>query len=159
MPPAMPERFHWILEGQLAGMSQPGLFAELTEDLRALKEAGVGAVATLTEYELPQKFLQAEGLVGRHFPIDDFSVPTVKQTHEFCDWVDEQLDGGRSVAAHCYAGLGRTGTMIACYLVYVGGTTREVLEQIRRKEPGYVQTPAQEAFIAVWESHLVDEEG
>lgn len=151
----MPERLNWIIEGRLAGMALPGLFIPLPEDLRAVKAAGVGAVATLTEYELPPEQLEAAGLVGRHFPIVDFSVPTLEQVADFCDWVDQQVSDGRPVAAHCYAGLGRTGTMVACYLVkHQGGTTPDVLAQIRATEPGYVQTAGQEAFIAVWEEHL-----
>lgn len=156
----MPERLHWILEGRLAGMALPGLFVPLPEDLAAVAAAGVRAVATLTEYALPSEQLQSAGLVGRHFPIIDFSVPTLEQVESFVAWVDEQVGAGRPVAAHCYAGLGRTGTMIACYLVARGeGRPEAVLERIRELEPGYVQTAEQEAFIVEWERHLAQKQG
>ena len=151
----MPERLNWILPDRLAGMALPGLFVPLPRDLQGVRDAGIGAVATLTEYALPPEQLEAAGLVGRHFPIVDFSVPTIEQTRDFCAWVDEQNSEGRPVAVHCYAGIGRTGTMIACYLVAQGeGSTAEVLARIRRQEPAYVQTAGQEAFITVWEEHL-----
>lgn len=151
----MPERLKWILDGRLAGMALPGLFVPIDEDLAAIVAAGIGAIATLTEYPLPAEEVRRAGLQNRHFPIDDFDVPTIDQVADFCSWVDAQNQEGRAVAAHCYAGLGRTGTMVACYLVREGlGTTPEILERIRELERGYVQTPGQEAFIAVWEAHL-----
>lgn len=151
----MPDRFHWVLPDRLAGMSLPGRVSPLARDLARVRELGVGAVATLTEAPLEPQVVEASGLAVRHFPIDDFGVPTLQQTAEYCAWVDAELAAGRPVAAHCFAGLGRTGTMIACWLVRQEDRhTAEVLRSIRRIEPGFVQTAQQEAFVAVWESHF-----
>lgn len=136
-------------------MSLPGRAALLRDDLAEAHGKGIRAIATLTEDPLPAAALASAGLEVRHFPIVDFDVPTVKQAAEFCRWVDDQIAAGRPVAAHCFAGLGRTGTMIACWLVRErGATTEAVLRTIRRIEPGFVQTAQQEAFVSVWESKL-----
>lgn len=150
----MIDRFHWVVPGKLAGMSLPGRIGLLEDDLAEAHAKGIRAVATLTERSLePQSAVDASGLVTRHFPIDDFDIPTLDQAADFCRWVDEQLAANRPVAAHCFAGLGRTGLMIACWLVREpSATTDAVLRRIRRIEPGFVQTAQQEAFVAVWES-------
>ena len=152
----MPERFHWILEGRLAAMGLPGRLRPLEDDLRGVYARGVRAVATLTERPLDPEALQTAQLEGRHFPINDFDVPYLDQVVEFCQWVDEQVYKGNPVAAHCFAGLGRTGTMVACYLVKLGASAQEAMAQIRKMEPGYVQTLGQEGLIEVWETQQKD---
>ena len=148
-------RFHWVIPGKLAGMSLPGHAALLEEDLADLHTRGVRAIATLTEDPLDEGPIASAGLVARHFPIEDFDVPTLKQTDDFCRWVDERIAAGEPVGVHCFAGLGRTGTMIACWLVREADANAErILTTIRRIEPGFVQTAQQEAFVAVWESEV-----
>lgn len=152
-PAPVPDRFHWIVPGALAGMSLPGRAALLSDDLEKVKRAGVRAIATLTELPLEQRDLAAAGLAARHFPIEDFDVPTIAQAEDFCRWVDARVAAKEPVAVHCFAGLGRTGTMIACWLVREpGATAADVIARIRRIEPGFVQTAEQEAFVAVWEA-------
>ncbi len=151
----MPERFHWVVPGRLAGMSLPGRIRPLEEDLREIHRMGIRAVATLTERPLDPDAVRAAGLVTEHFPIDDFGVPTIEQTKAFCAFVDARNAESLAVAAHCFAGLGRTGTMIACFLARSPETDAErVLRTIRRIEPGFVQVEEQERFVAVWERYV-----
>ena len=49
---------------------------------------------------------------------------------------------------HCGAGLGRTGTVLAAWLVTHGRDADEAVAEVRAKRPGSVETPAQEH--AVW---------
>ena len=134
-------------------MSLPGRIAPLARDLEIVRREGIRAIASLTERPLDPKALREAGLVARHIPIEDFSVPTIDQAKEFCAFVDEHLERNEAVAVHCFAGLGRTGTLIACWLVRdASASARGILDSIRKIEPGFVQTAEQEAFIAVWES-------
>lgn len=66
----------------------------------------------------PAKF---DGRV-RRFPFDDHNPPPFNVLPQFCENVRQFLEEHpQNVAAiHCKAGKGRTGTVIACYLVYCG---------------------------------------
>ena len=49
---------------------------------------------------------------------------------QILDDLDQALADGHRVYLHCFGGIGRTGTVVGCYLVRHGMTGNEVLEQI-----------------------------
>ena len=55
------------------------------------------------------------------------------------------------VAVHCAAGKGRTGTVLAAYLVTQGMTAGEAIRKVRELRPGSVETYEQEQMIREWE--------
>ena len=61
------------------------------------------------------------------FPFDDHNPPPLSTIVEFCSTVDRflQEDDRNVVAIHCKGGKGRTGTMIACWLLYASMSEAE----------------------------------
>ena len=89
-----------------------------------------------------------------HLPIRDFDAPTWRQIDRFLAFVDRQISHGVSVAVHCQAGLGRTGTLLACYLVWQGMTAEEAMEEVARKRPGSIETEGQRKAVRDFEKRL-----
>ncbi|MFH1436287.1 MAG: dual specificity protein phosphatase family protein [Pseudomonadota bacterium] len=148
--------FHWIIEGVLAGMAMPGSgMWEPMKDFEELKKRGIGVLVTLLERAIPFDIVMRGGLIPAHIPIDDFGPPTIRQVEEFCALVDRMKSEGKAVAVHCLAGLGRTGTMAAAYLIHDSGLEAgDAMKKIRVIEPGYIQSSEQEGFIHKWAEHV-----
>jgi protein-tyrosine phosphatase len=54
------------------------------------------------------------------FPVQDMSVPDTGTMGEILDTIDAEIGKGRLVYVHCLGGLGRTGTVVGCWLVRHG---------------------------------------
>jgi atypical dual specificity phosphatase len=145
------EGFSWIVDGELAAMPLPGRNGPLAEDLDFLQHQGVRTVISLTEH--PPSIEEASIRQVR-IPIEDFTAPTLQQMIEFVDVVSDSTASGEPVAVHCTAGLGRSGTMAAVYLVAKGVTADEAIARVRELRPGSIETEAQENAVREAEVHF-----
>jgi len=58
------------------------------------------------------------------------------------------------VLAHCRGGYGRTGTMLACYLVSRGWEAEKAMAEVRRRRPGSIAPRAQQACAVEYAGRL-----
>lgn len=150
-----PRGFYWLEPGRLGGLPRPGIVASLDHDLEALKRLGVTTLVTLEEeFSLPRGPLRKHGLRSRHFPIDDMHAPTVEAARTLCLEIEALLEAGEVVAVHCRAGMGRTGTMLACQLIHRGESALDALERARGINPRWVQSETQVDFLSRFEREL-----
>jgi atypical dual specificity phosphatase len=117
------------------------------EDLAFVKAQGIDTLLTLTERPLDPEVLADLGLDSYHVPIPDRTAPTPEQVDACLAFLDDRVGGGRCVLAHCLGGYGRTGTIVACYLVHCGMSAHEAIDGIREKRPGAIENEIQEAAV------------
>lgn len=149
-----PRDFHWVILGLLGGMQKPGLLGDEDADLEGLRGLGVCVLVTLTEEPFDGDKLARFGLEGEHFPIVDMSVPTLDEALLMCQRISSLIDEQQPAVIHCKAGLGRTGTILACVLVYRGLEAVQAIDRVRMVRPGYIQTDEQLDFISRFALHL-----
>jgi atypical dual specificity phosphatase len=73
---------------------------------------------------------------------------------EFVAVVEDSVAAGNPVGVHCTAGLGRSGTMAAAYLVAEGASADEAIATVRQLRPGSIETSAQEDAVRLFEKNL-----
>ena len=131
-----------------------------------LMECGISSFIDLTEAgERPdyQRILHIErrrrSLRSEYyrFPIVDREVPDLDEMKKILDLIDLQIESNSSVYVNCFRGLGRTGTVVGCYLVRHGMTGQEALDQITNLRLGVAgafrdspETQIQRDYILNW---------
>lgn len=144
--------FHWVIDRKLAGLRRPGLLGAVDEELRALRAVGIETLICLEEVvPIPSAALVGAGIALVHFPIVDMRAPDIEKTHVLCMNVLEMLALGKTIGIHCKGGLGRTGTILASILIGGGLDAHIALEQIRAKQPLFVQSDVQVDFLSAFE--------
>jgi len=141
--------FSWLDPGRIAGMADPSGegAGEVEQRLKALNGLGVGAVVSLTEVGLPEEAVRHVGLVYLHLPMPDMEAPSQESIRRFVRFVEECNARGIGVAVHCGAGLGRTGTMLAAYLVSRRHSAEDSIDRVRQIRPGSIETRSQEDAV------------
>ena len=126
-PPHPIKMCYWVIPGKLLAGEYPRTPHEESSKgkLAALVDAGVSAFIDLTEpYEpashgepmKPYDYL-LDGPSHQRFGIRDQSIPASSElTKAALDAIDAHLTTGETVYVHCWGGVGRTGTIIGCWL-------------------------------------------
>ena len=106
---------------------------------------GIEVIISLREFEPLEVAYKAMNFTFHHIPVHNLDVPSKGDVERFIDIVD--ANAGRKILVHCFAGLGRSGTMVALYLKYNGMKGKEAITFVRAKRPGAIETIEQEQFV------------
>ena len=144
-----PTNFSWLIEEKLAGSGMPTTFDELDWVLKQ----GVKSIVTMTENALPESW--TEDVKYLHVPTQDLTAPDMDKIDTAVDFIYERINNKEAVMVHCAAGMGRTGTVLACYLVkYHKHSAKDAIDKLREKRPGSIQSETQEIAIRLYEKHV-----
>jgi len=139
--------FSWIEQGRIAGMPKPGDWSRIEDDLAFLKAQGIRLLFTLTESPLDSDLLARYDIVSVHLPVADFTPPDLTQLSQFVQEARVALGKNKAVGVHCRAGIGRTGTFLAAWLIANGSDAASAISQVRRLRPGSIETREQEKVL------------
>lgn len=122
----------------------------MADDLAKLHSLGIRAVLSLTETPVLHHHLAAAGLEVLHLPVDDFHAPSTSQMLQALAFIDQSLADTMPVAVHCLAGQGRTGTILAAWLLRAGYSADEAILEVRAAAPGAIESARQVAALQRW---------
>jgi protein-tyrosine phosphatase len=173
------DRSYWVIPGKfLAGYIPVNhLDAETTSgNLQRMLDLGIRTFINLMEeHELDKqgdRFICYKEEVLRHaqqkelacemlrFEIKDLDVTSEENMIRILDSIDQSIAAGKPVYVHCWGGIGRTGTIVGCYLarhsMATGQRAIDFINYLRRTDPtaklyASPQTEAQRQMVINWQ--------
>ena len=122
--------------GRLAGSGYPASRSQVGWLVRT----GIKSILTLTIDPLPAELTRDFDIVMGHVPMQDHQPPSIDALARAVEFIEEQLAAGRAVLVHCLAGEGRTGCVVAAYLVKTEGLSAdEAMAKVRKAKPRFVE--------------------
>ena len=140
-----PTNFSWLINDKLAGSGMPTSDAELEWVIKK----GVKSIVTMTEQPLPESWIK--NIKYLHVPTEDLSAPDMEKIDTTIDFIHERIKNDEPTMVHCAAGIGRTGTILACYLIkYHDLSVKDAIDKVRKERPGSIQSESQEIAIGLY---------
>jgi atypical dual specificity phosphatase len=137
-----PSNFSWLVEGRLAASGRP--YSKSQMDW--LKDNGVTAILSLTEEPLPGEWTR--GLETKHISMKDHAPVSHSDMLLGADYIYSSISDGKVVLVHCLAGKGRTGSVLAAYMmVYEGKSARQAIDELRAAREGSVEHQQQQRVL------------
>ena len=107
---------HWF--DQVAPQLWLGGAPTYERDYQFLLDHQIDAVLDMrAEREGDREFYGQHDIHYLRLPVLDATVPGDDSLSEGADWIDEQIEEGRTVLVHCAKGRGRSATLVAAYLM------------------------------------------
>ena len=117
------------------------------------EKMGINSILSLTESDI-QKLIP-EGINYKHVPMKNHVAPTNSEIEECVDFLLSESAKGRKVDVHCAAGLGRTGTVLAAYLVAkYDMNAPDAIKKVRALRPDSIEKNQQEAAVEEFAKHV-----
>ena len=144
-----PDNFSWIIEEKLAGSAIP----TSKEEIDWVKQEGVKSIVTIREEPLEDEWIKDVNYL--HVHSNDMGIPEFSDLVNSVDFIHQRITNEEPVMVHCLAGLGRTGTILACYLIkYEDLTANDAIEKVRQERHGSIQSFSQEEIIFRFEKFV-----
>ena len=149
-----PTNFSWVIKGKLAGSGMPVTYSQFVW----VVTHGIKTIVTVREVPLPSKWFSngdGDDIDYFHLRVDDYGAPSLEEIDDIIDYIQQQISKKKPVMVHCAAGRGRTGTILAAYLIKKENlTANQAIKKIRSMRPGSIQSDQQEMALYVYEQYL-----
>lgn len=131
-----------VIPNKLYGMPVPE-----EKDLLNLTQSGIKSIVCLLEDNSISEMYNKNGFENLWLPVADNKAPTIKQVEKLVEFIDVQNKNNNPVAIHCKGGKGRTGTLIASYLISKGKSFKEAMDKIEVNQPNAIKKDFQISFL------------
>jgi ADP-ribosylglycohydrolase/protein-tyrosine phosphatase len=155
---------YWVIPGKLLAGEHPagGSREDTQKRIKKLLSAGITCIVDLTmpdemapyDMDLPMSVDYVRK------PIKDHSVPARREHMiDIQECLDYAMRSGQKTYVHCRAGIGRTGTVIGCFLIEQGLSPSDALDALNRAWqqsqraaawPQVPETDDQTKFVLSW---------
>lgn len=143
-------RSYWVIPGKfLAGHIPTDSNLEVSEKkISNLLSCGIKTIINLQEEDETNfkgnPFLKYEEFLPKNISffrksIQDLNIPSKNLIREIIDIIDDSIKQNKPVYVHCWGGIGRTGTVVGCYLIEKemanSNNVLEIIESLRINDP------------------------
>lgn len=134
----------------------------------AYQRQKIGLVVVLTEEQENRVYAggdllahyRDQGLEVIHLPVPDFGLPPdVDRFKQALSDVQQAGESGEKIAVHCLAGIGRTGTFLACLAARIQSLPgKQAIQWVRRFIPQALENRQQEKFVEQFAAANLEDE-
>lgn len=164
-----PTNFNWIIKGRLAGSGVPTSLHELKW---LVERQGIRSIVTIKEKPLPSEWIRS-GNNGNnrddnidmridylHMSTDDYGAPSLRELDYVVNYISRQIDNGKPVMVHCTAGKGRTGVILAAYLIKKDRdfSAKQAIKLLSKIKGESIQSKEQERIVFSYEKYMDTEQ-
>jgi atypical dual specificity phosphatase len=133
----------WVQPSLLCFGEKPGRWRAIEEDLDLLYRCGVRGIISLIEQETQIALYLKKGFIATNIPVVDFHAPSQAQIDECMKVISDLHALSKPVYLHCFAGVGRSGTMAAAWLIHGGKEPLDAIRTIRGLKLGTIESDEQ----------------
>ncbi len=162
-----PTNFNWIIDKKLAGSGVPMSRKEVSW---LINTQGIKTIVTIKEKPLSQEWLSYNNGTNTggsgtkidylHIKVQDYGAPSLEDLDYVVNYISQQLDKTMPIMVHCSAGKGRTGTILAAYLIKKenGMTADKAISKLRRIRGGSIQSKDQVKVVLDYEGYVKNQQ-
>ena len=145
--------FHWLRPGKAAGCARPAC----EEEVDFLYQQGILGILNVADDILLPGWLN-RGFTCEAVGIEDGHAPSRERALRVLYLLSSWRQSDLCFAVHCGSGRGRTGTILAFYLMaFEGMDFPEAYREVRGVFPAYIETSSQTKFLSEQAPYLIAE--
>lgn len=154
-PIGMTKHIWWVIPNELGGMPLPYVdvrrlkspaasIEAFDDDVHALAKRGVKSIVAALELPAQRQIFESHGFRYLSLKIPDGAAPTEEQAERLIHFYDMSP---RPLIAHCEAGVGRTGTLLAILLIHRGLSVADAVQTVKDVMPPALESKRQLEFV------------